>query len=69
MKLTDRQQRFIDTIQWILIGFLMILCVVVFIGNRNLKKERDIQREETYIKIYESQKIAELENTNIRLIP
>lgn len=64
MKLTDRQQRFIDTIQWILIGFLMILCVAVFIGNRNLKKERDIQREETYIKMYESQKIAELEKKN-----
>jgi hypothetical protein len=61
MKLTDKQQRFIDIIQWVLIGFLMLLCFVVFIGNKNLKRERDIQREDTYIKIYESQKISELE--------
>lgn len=64
MKLTDKQQRFIDIIQWVLIGFLMLLCFVVFIGNKNLKRERDIQREDTYIKIYESQKISELEKKN-----
>lgn len=64
MKLTDKQQKFIDIIQWVLIGVLMMLCVIVFIGNRSLKRERDIHREETYIRIYDSQKIAELEKRN-----
>lgn len=64
MKLTDKQQKFIDAIQWLLIGLMVLLCMVVFIGNRNLKRERDIQREETYIKIYDSQRIAELEKKN-----
>ena len=64
MRLTDRQQSFIDTVQWLLIGLLMLLCVVVFIGNKNLKRDRDIRRENTYIKIYESKKISELEKKN-----
>lgn len=64
MKLTDRQQKIVDVVQWILIVFLLITCAVVFIGNKHLKREKEIIKEDTYIKIYESQKIAELEKKN-----
>lgn len=64
MKLTDRQQKVIDVIQWILIIILLVICSIVYIGNKQVIKEKEIAKENTYIKIYESQKIAELEKIN-----
>lgn len=64
MKLTDRQQRLVDTAQWVMIGLLMVFCMIVFIGNNNIEREKDFQRQETYIKIYDSHKIVELEKKN-----
>ncbi len=64
MKLTDRQQKVIDVLQWILIIILMVACSVVFIGNKRLIRDKEIAKENTYIKIYESQKLADLEKKN-----
>ena len=67
MKLSDKQRSFIDTVQWVLIGVLIVLCGIVFIGNGRLKKAHNMHRENMYIRIYNSQRIAELEKKNREL--
>ena len=42
-------------------------CFVVFVGNRQIKHDREIAKEETYIKIYESQAIEKLKKENREL--
>lgn len=67
MALTHKQKLWIDVVQWALIAVLLGICCVVFIGNKNLKHERDIAKEELYIKIYQSQTIEELKKKNKEL--
>ena len=50
-----------------LLFVLAIACFVVFMGNRQIKHEREIAKEETYIKIYESQTIEQLKKKNKKL--
>ena len=50
-----------------LLFVLAIACFVVFMGNRQIKREREIAKEETYIKIYESQTIEQLKKKNKEL--
>lgn len=64
MRLSDKQKKCIDIAQWIMIGILMITCAIVYIGKRNLSKERDIQKDNTYAKIYDSRSIADLKREN-----
>lgn len=64
MRLTDKQKRIIDIVQWILIIILFMTCAAVFIGKKYARDAKEIVKEETFIKIYESQKIAELEKMN-----
>ena len=68
MKLSHRQRTFIDIVQWILIGILIVLCGVIFIGNRRLEKHHGKHLENTYIRIYNSHRIADLERENAMLI-
>ena len=42
-------------------------CFVVYMGNRQIKHDREIAKEETYIKIYESQSIEKLKKENREL--
>ena len=52
------------------LGLLAVLigaCCVVFMGNRQVNRDRDIAKEETYIKIYESQAIEALKKKNREL--
>ena len=64
MKLTEKQKKYIDVAQWILVVLLLIICAVVYVGKKHGEDEKDIKKEETYIKIYESQKISELKKKN-----
>lgn len=67
MALTERNKKWIDVIQWILIGVLVAACVIVFIGKKNIARERDIAKEEAYIKIYQTQTIEDLKKKNQEL--
>ena len=60
----DKWKHIIDIIQWVLIiGLLFVACFIYF-GKKNHENEHIIQTEESYVKIYESQKIAALEKEN-----
>lgn len=50
-----------------LMALLVGACCVVFMGNKQKTHDRDIQKEETYIKIYESQAIEALKKQNKEL--
>ena len=67
MALTDKSKRIIDVIQWIFIALLVSACIVVFIGKKNIARERHILKEEAYIKIYQTQTIEELKKKNKEL--
>lgn len=64
MTVTDKYQKMVDKLQWIAITILFAVCTIVFIGNKKLKADRERQREETYVKIYESQTIESLRKGN-----
>lgn len=52
------------------LGLLVLMalsCFIVFMGNRQIKRDKDIVKEETYIKIYESQAIEKLKKQNREL--
>ena len=52
------------------LGLLFLLaasCFVVFMGNKQIKHDREIVKEEQYIKIYESQAIEKLKKQNREL--
>lgn len=65
-KLTEKQKKWIDIAQWVLIVFLLAICI----GGRftqsreNNRLSAEYQREQTYIKIYDSQQIEALRKTN-----
>lgn len=67
MTVTDKYQKMVDKLQWIAITVLFAVCTIVFIGNKKLKADRERQREETYVKIYESQTIESLRKDNTYL--
>ena len=67
MTVTDKHQKIVDKLQWIAITILFAVCAIVFIGNKELKADRERQREETYVKIYESQTLESLRKGNTHL--
>ena len=67
MTVTDKYQKLVDKLQWFAITLLFAVCTVVFIGNNKLKSDRERQREETYVKIYESHTIESLRKDNVAL--
>lgn len=67
MAMSNRVIKLIDAVQWIFIGVLMVVCSVVFIGNRKLVNQKEINKDQTYVKIYESQEIESLRKENKEL--
>lgn len=69
MKLTDKQKKVIDIIQWICIILLLAICItnVVFKSKNNFISPVEYEKETTYVKIYESQKIESLKKENKEL--
>ena len=69
MKLTGKQQHVIDVIQWILIIFLVFVCIFNYFNNTNDKliTSEEYKKELSYIKIYESQTIEALKKENNEL--
>ena len=50
-----------------LVALLIGACCVVFMGNKQIRRDKEIVKEETYIKIYESQAIEALKKQNKEL--
>lgn len=67
MAFTEKHKTLIDIIQWVMIALLIATCVYVFIGKRNAIRERDIAKDEAYIKIYQTQTIEDLKKKNKEL--
>lgn len=59
------KQKLIDVIQWILIIGLSIVLLIGFIRqNEAFIKNADYEKNNTYVKIYESQNISKLKKEN-----
>lgn len=70
MKLSDRQKKIIDIIQWICIIFLLMVCITGSLfkkSNNDFIKDTEYQKEQAYVKIYESQTIESLKKENREL--
>lgn len=70
IKLTDRQKKAIDVVQWICIIFLLIVCVLgTFLkpSNNDFVNDAEYKKEQAYVKIYESQSIEALKKENKEL--
>ena len=70
MKLSDRQKKIIDIIQWICIIFLLMVCIAGSIfkkSDNDFIKDTEYQKEQAYVKIYESQTIESLKKENREL--
>lgn len=65
--MSEKTKKWIDIGQWVLILFLLAICIGGHY-SRKLDEEQllgaEYQREQTYIKIYESQQIEALRKTN-----
>lgn len=63
---TIEQNKLLDIIQWVIIVFLMVVCVGHSVSkcSRDKKDEIELRKEQTYIKIYESQNIKQLKEKN-----
>ena len=59
------KQKLIDVIQWILIIGLSIVLLIGFIRqNEAFTKNAEYEKNNTYVKIYESQNISKLKKEN-----
>lgn len=67
MALLEKHKKWIDLLQWLLILLMVGVGIVVFLGDTNLKREREIKGNETYVKIHESQSIKALKKKNREL--
>ena len=60
--------RFNELIQWTLITVMLIMCAVILVRNGNaIDESENLRRENSYIKIYSSQRAAELSKKNKEL--
>lgn len=66
IKLTEKQKKWIDVIQWVLIVFLVAICIGGHCTRDRARNQlsAEYQREQTYIKIYDSQQIESLKKSN-----
>lgn len=58
------RKKIIDIVQWILIIVLVCISCLIYFSKSNIKTEKEIQTETTYVKVYESQRLAALEKEN-----
>lgn len=68
MLLSDTQRKKIIKIQWVII-FVVLICGLIWLTKKsdNLVKDMDVEKENTHIKIYESQEISKLKKQNKEL--
>ena len=60
--------RFNEVLQWTLIIVMLIMCAVILVRNGNaIDESENLRRENAYIKIYSSQRAAELSKKNKEL--
>lgn len=65
ISLTPKQQRILDIVQWVMILILGAMCLSNLLdGCESKKSDLDIRKEESYIKIYDSQEIESLKKEN-----
>lgn len=64
---TQGYKKIVDGLQWMAIGLLFIMCLIVFIGNKRLSANKQLMKENTYVRIYESQTIESLKKENAAL--
>lgn len=68
MEISEKAKKVIDIIQWILIALSIAACIFIYRWNGKLNSSNITQtKNERYIKIYDSQKISELEKENKNL--
>ena len=67
MALTEKHWKLIDVIQWLLILLMAVVGIVLFLGRNDVKRERELAKDETYVRIYESQTIEALKKKNREL--
>lgn len=70
LKLTDRMKGVIDIVQWVLIVIMLIVCIFMYFNgksNNEVVTSEEYQKEQTYVKIYESQTIENLKKQNREL--
>lgn len=60
-------KKIIDIVQWVLIVLLIGVACFIYFGKKQHVDEKIQQTEESYVKIYESQKMAALEKENKQL--
>ena len=60
-------KKIIDIVQWVLIVLLIGVACFLYFGKKQHVDEKIQQTEESYVKIYESQKMAALEKENKQL--
>ena len=63
----NEKHKMVDIIQWILIIVLSVYCVYLGRENKKMNEYYEIKKENTYLKIYDSQAIEELKNQNKQL--
>lgn len=61
------RKKIIDVVQCILIIVLIFIACFIYFSKANIKSEKIMQTEDTYVKVYESQKLAALEKENANL--
>lgn len=68
MSLSDRTKKIIDILQWLLIVASIGACFYIYYDKKSIKsKEMSIAKDDSYIMIYDSQHIQELEAKNKEL--
>ena len=67
MAMSEKTKKWIDIIQWVLILLLVSMCVGGYYKRKLYEKEDEYQKEQTYVKIYESQQIEALRKKNQEL--
>ena len=57
-----------EVLQWMFITLMLILCALILVRNANaIDENENLRRENSYIKIYSSQRVAELSKKNKEL--
>lgn len=65
---TSKVKKVIDIIEWIIIIGLTVLCIIIYNNKKNTSSEVIVSdKEDTYVKIYNSQKLEALQNENEEL--
>lgn len=69
MQITEKWKKIFKIIQWVLIALLVLFCVYTLFIKKDDRfvRDMDVEKEQSYIKIYESQEIKNLKKQNQEL--